>query len=61
MTTYQKSVLMKEFKANPYLTKEIKHLLARSLNVSGRKIEAWYANRRFFEKKEGFSAKGECS
>ena len=61
MTTYQKGILMKEFKANPYLTREIKHQLARSLNVSAKKIDAWYANRRFAERKEGLPTKSECS
>ena len=61
MTTYQKSILMKEFKANPFLTKGKQHQLARLLNVSERKIGAWYSMSRFDKRKEGSPIEGEYS
>ena len=61
MTTYQKSILMKEFKASPFLTKEQQHHLATLLNISVKKIGAWYAKSRFDKKKEGLPIEGEYS
>ena len=57
MTLYQEEMLIKEFKANHYVSEERKHQLARSLNVSATRVAAWYCNRRF-RKKHGLLATG---
>ena len=52
---------MEEFKANPFPTRQKQHQLARSLNVSVKKIGAWYARSRFEKRNEGLPIKGEYS
>ena len=59
MTPYQIYILMKEFKANPFLKKEEQHQLARLLNVSAKRIGVWYSRRRFEKRKEGLPIKSE--
>ena len=59
MTPYQIKVLMKEFNASPFLKKEQQNQLARLLNVSEKRIAAWYARRRFAKRQEALLAKGE--
>lgn len=59
MTPYQTNILIKEFNAHPFLGKEKQHELARSLNVSAKRIGAWYAHRRFQKKEKGLPIKGE--
>ena len=54
MTPYQKSILMKKFKANPFLKTEEQHQLAKLLNASVKKIGAWYARMRFHKRNQGF-------
>ena len=46
MTENQTRTLMKMFQDNPYLNKEEKRQLAKSLNVSELQIRDWYINRR---------------
>ena len=50
---------MKEFKANPFLKEEDQHQLARLLNISAKRVGAWYANRRSKIRTEGLPIKSE--
>ena len=50
---------MKRLKNKPYLEKEEKHELARLLNISVKRIEWWYKNRRKERRKAGLLEKGE--
>ena len=59
MTPYQTKILMKEFNASHFLTKEQQNQLARSLNVSEKRIAGWFARRRFNKRQEGLLAKSE--
>ena len=53
MTAYQKQTLKKSFLAKPYMEKNERHQLARSLNVSEKRIKRWYDKRRYWNKKKG--------
>ena len=46
MTKDQTQTLMKTFQGKPYLDKKEKCQLAKSLNVSEKRIQVWYYNRR---------------
>ena len=46
MKKNQKQTLFKTFQEKPYLDKKEKRQLARLLNVSERRIQLWYSNRR---------------
>ena len=59
MTPYQLKILMKEFNASHFLTKEKQNQLARLLNVSEKRIVGWYARRRFSQRQEGLLTKSE--
>ena len=59
MTPYQLKILMKEFHASPFLKVEQQNQLASSLNVSAKRIAAWYTRRRFAQRQEGLLAKSE--
>ena len=45
-TKHQTEILISRFKSKPYLRKGEKDQLARQLNVSEKRIETWYHNRR---------------
>ena len=47
MTAYQKQSLRKSFQAKPYMEKDEKHQLAKSFNISEKKIVKWYEKRRY--------------
>ena len=59
MTSIQEKILMEKFKTNPYLKQEQKHQLARSLNISVKRIESWYRRMRFSQRQKGLLVKGE--
>ena len=61
LTSYQKNTLKKEFKANPFPKIKKQHQLARSLNVSARRISCWYSWMRFEERKKNFVVQRENS
>ena len=53
MTAYQRKTLMKTFQAKPYVGKDEKHLLAKSLNVSKKRIMKWFEKRRYLLRRKG--------
>ena len=59
MKKYQKQILEKRFQANPYLKEEEEHQFSRLLNVSKRRIEQWFMNKRHYAKSEVFICKGD--
>ena len=59
MTTYQAQTLMKRFKNKPFLEREEKDQLAELLNISGKRIQDWYMNRRQERRKSELFGKGE--
>ena len=62
LTPSQAETLMKRFQRKPYLDKGEKHQLANLLNVSGKKIEKWFVDKRAQARRAGSLAKGEeCS
>ena len=60
LTIYQKESLVERFQTNPYLEQGEKHQLARSLNISERKIEKWFDRRRLMKRKKGLLSKFSC-
>ena len=61
LTETQKTTLMERFQANEYLTKEEKHELAMSLNITEGKIANWYTRRRRKNVAEGVLSQSEFS
>ena len=59
MTANQAQILMKRFQAKPQLEKGEQHQLAKSLNVSEKRIEDWYSNTRFKRRRQGLLPEGE--
>ena len=53
MTAYQVQTLNKSFQAKPYVEKNERHQLARSLNVSEKRIIKWYERQRYLMKQKG--------
>ena len=54
MTAYQKQTLWKTFRAKPDPERDEKHQLAKSLNVSEKRIRQWFENRRYVFRQKGF-------
>ena len=62
MTAKQTQILMKRFEEKPQLKKEEKYQLAKLLNVSEKRITAWFWNMRCKRRRQGLLAEGEgCS
>ena len=59
LTEYQLQILMERFQVHPYVKEEEQHHLAKSLNISEKKIRKWFSNRRNKEKTKGMLSKGE--
>ena len=59
LTSNQTEALMKTFQAKPYLEREEKHQLAKSVNMSERSIAYWFANQRAKSKNDGLLCKSE--
>lgn len=60
LTIYQKETLVERFKANPYLEPGERHQLAKSLNISEKKIAKWFERRRHMKRKKGLLQKFTC-
>ena len=58
-TPYQTQTLIQWFEDKPYLKFEEKHQLAKSVNISERRIQDWYRYRRSVRRKAGLLPKGE--
>ena len=59
LTPGQTQILMKKFQNKPYLDKGEKHQLASLLNVSEKKIEKWFIDKRAQGRQAGLLDKGE--
>ena len=59
LTPDQTKTLRKRFQNKPYLEKGEKYQLANSLNISAKKIEKWFLDRRARRRHAGLLAKGE--
>ena len=53
MTQYQTQTLLKMYEENPFLELEERHQLAKSLNISKKRITDWFVQRRKREKRSG--------
>ena len=59
MTYKQRNVLLNYFNAKPYLERKEKHQLAKSLNISEKRISVWFCNQRQITRKDGLLCEGE--
>ena len=51
--------LLERFQDDPFLQKNEKHQLARTLNISEKVVTKWYINRRVKSRRAGLLVKGE--
>ena len=58
-TKCQTEILSKSFQSNVYPARKEILQLAKSLSVSEKRVENWFANKRHKERREGTLAKGE--
>ena len=55
-TARQKQILMNTFQAKPYPEIEEKYELAKLLNISKKRVDEWFYNRRRFERNKEHSS-----
>ena len=61
LTPNQNKVLSETFQVKPYLKGEEIHQLAKSVNISRKRLMKWFLDRRYDTKKKGFLCEGEES
>ena len=61
LTPNQTKVLLEAFQVKPYLKRQEVHQLAKSVNISCKRLMKWFLDRRYNTQNKGFLCEGEES